>query len=40
MAQPTIFYAACLAARIAGQNDAINIGLAWAYMAIRIVHAP
>jgi hypothetical protein len=39
MEQPTIFYAACLAAQFAGQADAINIGLAWTYVAIRIVHS-
>ncbi|MEJ0022534.1 MAG: MAPEG family protein [Alphaproteobacteria bacterium] len=37
--QPTIFYAVALAAQIAGANDATNIGLAWAYVAIRIVHS-
>jgi hypothetical protein len=38
MEQPTIFYAAALAAHAAGQGDAINIGLAWTYVAVRIVH--
>jgi hypothetical protein len=38
MEQPTIFYAAALAAQAAGQTDAINVGLAWAYVVIRIVH--
>jgi hypothetical protein len=37
--QPTLFYAVALAAQIAGANDAISIGLAWAYVAIRIVHS-
>ncbi len=37
--QPTIFYAVALAAQIAGATDAVNIGLAWAYVAIRIVHS-
>lgn len=37
--QPTIFYAMALAAQLAGPVDAINIGLAWAYVAIRIVHS-
>jgi hypothetical protein len=39
MEQPTIFYAAALAAQLAGQADAINTGLAWTYVAIRIVHS-
>jgi hypothetical protein len=38
MEQPTIFYAAALASHSAGQGDAINVGLAWTYVAIRIVH--
>ena len=37
--QPTIFYAVALAAHLAGASDATNIGLAWAYVAIRIVHS-
>ncbi len=39
MEQPTIFYAAAIGAQIAGQADAINIGLAWTYVALRIVHS-
>ena len=39
MEQPTIFYAACLGAELARQGDAINTGLAWTYVAIRIVHS-
>jgi hypothetical protein len=39
MEQPTIFYAAAIAAQIAGQADAINVGLAWTYVALRIVHS-
>ena len=39
MEQPTIFYAAAFAAQIAGQTDAINIGLAWTYVVLRIVHS-
>lgn len=38
-AKPTIFYAAAIAAQIAGQADAINIGLAWTYVGLRIVHS-
>jgi hypothetical protein len=39
MEQPTIFYATAFAAQIAGQADAVNIGLAWTYVALRIVHS-
>ena len=39
MEQPTIFYAATLAAQVAGQADTINIGLAWTYVALRVVHS-
>lgn len=39
MEQPTIFYAAAIAAQIAGQADAINIGLAWTYVVLRVVHS-
>lgn len=37
--QPTIFYALALAAHVAGTADAASIGLAWAYVALRIVHS-
>jgi hypothetical protein len=37
--QPTLFYALCLAAQLAGAADATNVGLAWAYVASRIVHS-
>jgi len=37
--QPTVFYAVALTAQIGGASDAINIGLAWAYVALRIVHS-
>jgi len=39
MEQPTIFYAATLAAQLAGKADAINIGLAWTYVVLRVVHS-
>ena|SRR5258708_31860857 len=39
MEQPTIFYAAAIAAQVAGQTDAITVGLAWTYVALRIVHS-
>jgi len=40
MEQPTLFYAVCFALQFLGQGDnAINIGLAWTYVVIRIVHS-
>jgi len=40
MEQPTIFYALCFSLQFLGQGDhPINIGLAWLYVAIRIVHS-
>lgn len=39
MEQPTIFYAICFALQFLDQTQPINIGLAWAYVAIRIVHS-
>jgi hypothetical protein len=37
--QPTIFYALALAAHMAGATDGTNIGLAWGYVAARVVHS-
>jgi hypothetical protein len=37
--QPTLFYAVALAAQLAGVADATNVGLAWAYVASRVVHS-
>jgi hypothetical protein len=37
--QPTIFYALCLAAQLAGAADVANVSLAWAYVALRVVHS-
>jgi hypothetical protein len=39
MEQPTIFYASAIAAQIAGQADPVNIGLAWTYVVLRVVHS-
>ena len=39
MEQPTIFYAVCLSLQFIGQgNHPINIGLAWGYVATRVLH--
>ena len=38
--QPTIFYALCVYTHLVGPgNDALVVGLAWAYVGIRIVHS-
>ncbi|MFW6093949.1 MAG: MAPEG family protein [Pseudomonadota bacterium] len=37
--QPTIFYALALAAQVAGTADAFSVGLAWAYVGLRVVHS-
>jgi hypothetical protein len=39
MEQPTIFYATAFAAQLAGQADALNLALAWTYVALRVVHS-
>jgi hypothetical protein len=39
MEQPTIFYAAVLILALVGDGSVINAVLAWAYVAIRIVHS-
>jgi hypothetical protein len=37
--QPTVFYALALAAQVAGAADGVNVGLAWAYVGLRVVHS-
>lgn len=37
--QPTIFYALALAAQAAGATDPTNIGLAWGYVTLRVIHS-
>lgn len=37
--QPTIFYALALAAHLAGAADGAGVALAWAYVALRVVHS-
>jgi len=36
---PTLFYAGCLAAMVAGVVDSAVLALAWAYVAARLLHA-
>jgi hypothetical protein len=37
--QPTIFYALAVYTHLAGSADGINVALAWAYVASRVVHS-
>jgi hypothetical protein len=37
--QPTIFYALALAAQLVGATDGVSLGLAWGYVALRVVHS-
>ena len=39
MEQPTLFYALALTLAFAGHGDGLNLVLAWAYVAIRVVHS-
>lgn len=36
---PTLFYAACIAGMVMGENATVLVVLAWVYVALRIVHA-
>ncbi len=37
--QPTLFYALALAAQLSGAVDGVSVVLAWAYVALRVVHS-
>ncbi|MBD8527826.1 MAPEG family protein [Pseudomarimonas arenosa] len=39
MEQPTYFFAAALSLALLGDQSAISLGLAWAYVALRLVHS-
>jgi len=39
MEQPTLFYAVALTLALLGADGALNTGLAWAYVALRIAHS-
>jgi len=39
MEQPTIFYALVVYSYLAGQQNALNLILAWLYVALRMVHS-
>jgi hypothetical protein len=37
--QPTLFYAVVIIAAMVGAGDAPNVGLAWAFVGLRVVHS-
>jgi hypothetical protein len=37
--QPTVFYALAVYSHLVGVADPLNVGLAWGYVALRIVHS-
>jgi len=37
--QPTVFYAIALSLAVLGQGSGLNARLAWAYVALRVVHS-
>ena len=39
MEQPTVFYALAIYTHLAGQTDPLNIGFAWTYLGLRVVHS-
>jgi hypothetical protein len=39
MEQPTLFYAICLTLAVVGAGSGLNLTLAWAYVALRVVHS-
>ena len=39
MEQPTLFYATVLTLALLEQGDALNLGLAWAYVVLRVAHS-
>ena len=39
MEQPTLFYAIALALALLGEGAGVNLVLAWAYVALRVVHS-
>ena len=39
MEQPTLFYATALTLALCGAGDGLSLWLAWAYVALRIVHS-
>jgi hypothetical protein len=36
---PTVFYAVCLVLAVTGQGEGLAVKVAWAYVALRVVHS-
>lgn len=39
MEQPTLFYATAIALAVLGQGTPLNVGLAWSYVGLRVIHS-
>jgi hypothetical protein len=39
MEQPTLFYAVALALAVLGDASPVSVGLAWTYVALRVLHS-
>ncbi len=39
MEQPTLFYATVLGIAVLGAGTALNVGLAWSYVVLRVLHS-
>jgi hypothetical protein len=39
MEQPTLFYAVVITLALLGQDNAVNLWLAWSYVVLRVVHS-
>ena len=37
--QPTLFYAICVYSHLVGVSDVMNVGLAWFYVGLRVLHS-
>jgi hypothetical protein len=39
MEQPTLFYAVAITLAVLGEDNALNVSLAWLYVGLRVVHS-
>src|SRR5262245_31320876 len=39
MEQPTLFYAVALTLALLGQDNGLNLSLAWLYVGLRVIHS-
>jgi hypothetical protein len=39
MEQPTLFYAVCTVIALSGTGNGVNAAIAWAYVALRVLHS-